>query len=165
MGLSDSEFLMGVSGKAMLVHELLDKFVSQQSRKIIIMAQFIESLELVQQICQALRIKYAVFTGIQRQNEKHDELEEFTTDPDVLVLLCTSKTAALGLNLQAATAIILLDSDYNPFNDKQPEARVHRLGQAKPSFAVYTAAIDSVEEAVEDIIRKKCILPSYCNSQ
>ena len=45
-------------------------------------------------------------------------------------LLCT-KAGGLGINLVAADTCIIYDSDWNPQNDLQAQARCHRIGQKK----------------------------------
>ena len=45
-------------------------------------------------------------------------------------LLCT-KAGGLGINLTAADTVIIYDSDWNPQNDLQAQARCHRIGQKK----------------------------------
>lgn len=45
-------------------------------------------------------------------------------------LLCT-KAGGLGINLTAADTVIIYDSDWNPQNDIQAQARCHRIGQTK----------------------------------
>jgi len=47
--------------------------------------------------------------------------------------LCTLK---IGINLTAADTCIIFDSDWNPQNDLQAQARCHRIGQTK-SVKVY----------------------------
>ena len=42
----------------------------------------------------------------------------------------------LGINLVAADVCIMFDSDWNPQNDLQAQARCHRIGQTK-SVKVY----------------------------
>ena len=42
----------------------------------------------------------------------------------------------MGINLIAATEIIIFDSDWNPQNDIQATARAHRIGQ-KQEVTVY----------------------------
>lgn len=47
-----------------------------------------------------------------------------------MFLLCT-KAGGLGINLTAADTVIIYDSDWNPQNDLQAQARCHRIGQQK----------------------------------
>lgn len=47
-----------------------------------------------------------------------------------MFLLCT-KAGGLGINLVAADTVIIYDSDWNPQNDLQAQARCHRIGQEK----------------------------------
>ena len=42
----------------------------------------------------------------------------------------------VGINLTAATEIVIFDSDWNPQNDIQATARAHRIGQ-KHEVTVY----------------------------
>merc|ERR1712008_350722 len=48
---------------------------------------------------------------------------------------CT-KAGGLGINLVAADTCIIYDSDWNPQNDLQAQARCHRIGQEK-SVKIY----------------------------
>lgn len=55
-------------------------------------------------------------------------------------LECLTRTAVffsgVGINLTAADTVIIFDSDFNPQNDLQAQARCHRIGQTK-SVKVY----------------------------
>jgi chromodomain-helicase-DNA-binding protein 1 len=39
------------------------------------------------------------------------------------------QAGGLGINLATADTVIIFDSDWNPQNDLQAEARAHRIGQ------------------------------------
>lgn len=52
-------------------------------------------------------------------------------DPDKFVFLLCTKAGGLGINLTAADVVIIYDSDWNPQNDLQAQARCHRIGQQK----------------------------------
>ena len=52
-------------------------------------------------------------------------------DSDRFVFLLCTKAGGLGINLVAADTCIIYDSDWNPQNDLQAQARCHRIGQEK----------------------------------
>ena len=51
--------------------------------------------------------------------------------PPPFAFLLSVRAGGVGLNLQAADSVIMLDSDPNPQADLQAQARAHRLGQAR----------------------------------
>ena len=63
--------------------------------------------------------------------ERHTRIDRFNKLPDVKVFLITTKAGGIGINLTAASNIIIYDSDWNPQNDIQAIARAHRIGQKK----------------------------------
>ena len=52
-------------------------------------------------------------------------------DSDRFVFLLCTRAGGLGINLTAADTVIIYDSDWNPQNDIQAQARCHRIGQNK----------------------------------
>lgn len=55
----------------------------------------------------------------------------FSADSDRFVFLLCTRAGGLGINLTAADTVIIYDSDWNPQNDIQAQARCHRIGQNK----------------------------------
>jgi chromodomain-helicase-DNA-binding protein 7 len=52
------------------------------------------------------------------------------------IMLLSTRAGGVGINLTAADTCIIFDSDWNPQNDLQAQARCHRIGQKK-SVKIY----------------------------
>ena len=59
------------------------------------------------------------------QESGHDNTHRF-------VFLIGTKAGGVGVNLTTADTVIIFDSDWNPQNDLQAQARCHRIGQTRP---------------------------------
>uniref|UniRef100_A0A671KD87 Chromodomain-helicase-DNA-binding protein 6-like n=1 Tax=Sinocyclocheilus anshuiensis TaxID=1608454 RepID=A0A671KD87_9TELE len=78
--------------------------------------------------------KVLVFSQMVRLNEEIDSecrYEIKTWFTSLVAFLQGSHTGGLGINLTAADTCIIFDSDWNPQNDLQAQARCHRIGQSK----------------------------------
>lgn len=67
-------------------------------------------------------------------DQRQAAIDRFSTLPieeSFVFLLCT-RAGGVGINLTAADTCIIFDSDWNPQNDLQAQARCHRIGQTKP---------------------------------
>ena len=54
----------------------------------------------------------------------------------------------MGLNLTAASYVLLLDPWWNPFSERQAIARAHRIGQRNKVNVVRFVSKDTVEEKI-----------------
>lgn len=54
----------------------------------------------------------------------------------------------MGLNLQAADTVIIFDSDWNPHQDLQAQARAHRLGQKNEVRVFRLVTASPIENAI-----------------
>lgn len=71
-----------------------------------------------------------MLTGSQTSTNRHQAITRFNENATDVFLIST-KAGGVGINLVAATEIIIYDSDWNPQNDIQATARAHRIGQKK----------------------------------
>lgn len=70
----------------------------------------------------------------------------FSNESPLRLLIMTTRSCGLGLNLTAADTVIFVEHDWNPFIDLQAMDRVHRLGQMNP-VTIYRLLAETTIEA------------------
>ena len=103
-------------------------------------------LDLLEEYCEYHNLKYEVLHGSVNYEERQNRIDRFNKDPSVTVFLISTKAGGTGINLTAATNIIIYDSDWNPQNDIQAIARAHRIGQKK-NVTVYRLITSNTYES------------------
>jgi SNF2 family DNA or RNA helicase len=76
-----------------------------------------------------------------------------TTDPNVFLL--SLKAGGSGLNLTAASYVILYDPWWNPAVENQAIDRTHRIGQTQNVMAYRLLMRDSVEQKIRVLQHQK----------
>ncbi|KAF2740528.1 ATP-dependent DNA helicase [Polyplosphaeria fusca] len=80
-----------------------------------------------------------------------DGIQKFKADPAMECFLLDAKSDSSGLNLVNATYVFLCEPLINPAIELQAIARVHRIGQQRPTTVFMYLVTDTVEEAIYDI--------------
>eukprot|EP00792_Barthelona_sp_PAP020_P006498 TRINITY_DN3013_c1_g1_i1.p1 TRINITY_DN3013_c1_g1~~TRINITY_DN3013_c1_g1_i1.p1 ORF type:complete len:1860 (-),score=323.35 TRINITY_DN3013_c1_g1_i1:1157-6736(-) len=124
----DSSSLVDGSGKLQFLKFLLAE-CQRNSEKILIFSQNYGTLDMLELFLAQLQIQYERLDGRKRSMERKLSIDRFVSDPERYVMLISTKAGGLGLNLTVANTVVLFDSDFNPQNDLQAMARVHRIGQ------------------------------------
>lgn len=90
-------------------------------------------------------------------------LQKFNHDPKIRVLIMSLKAGGVGLNLQRANHMVIMDRWWNPATMDQAIARIHRMTQLKETY-IHTVVIkDTIEESLMDNILNKKV--KYCIEQ
>ena len=80
-------------------------------------------------------------------------LETFSSSPEYTIMLASLSVCSVGLNLVAASQVILGDSWWAPSIEDQAVDRVHRLGQTKRVTVFRLIMKDSVEERYPPLLK------------
>jgi SNF2 family DNA or RNA helicase len=127
--------------------DLLRNFV-QEDEKTIIFSQFVSLLDLLSIPIEREGWKCERYDGSMSADARNDAIVRFTDQPDCKIMLISLKAGNAGLNLVAASRVIILDPFWNPYIEMQAVDRAYRIGQQK-SVQVHRILI---EETVEDRI-------------
>jgi SNF2 family DNA or RNA helicase len=131
-----------------LVSELED-----EGHKVLIFSQFVEMLEIIRTELQSRDCKHLMLTGKTRNRE--ELVNQFQEDESITAFLLSLRAAGSGLNLTAATYVILYDPWWNPAVEAQAIDRTHRIGQENAVNAYRLTIRDSVEDKIQSLQLKK----------
>lgn len=124
------------SGKLVLVDKLLKK-LREGGHKVLIFSQMTRCLDILTDFLRWRGYPCERIDGAVKGDERQAAIDRYC-DPNsnsFVFLLCT-KAGGVGINLTAADTVVIFDSDWNPQNDLQAQARCHRIGQTK-SVKIY----------------------------
>jgi hypothetical protein len=71
------------------------------------------------------------------------------------VLVISLQAGGQGLNLQRASYVFHFDRWWNPAVERQAEDRVHRLGQTQPVHVYRYVMVDTIEERMDELLKRK----------
>ncbi|PHH75649.1 hypothetical protein CDD80_2202 [Ophiocordyceps camponoti-rufipedis] len=125
------------------------------THKFIVFSQFTSMLDLVEPHVHRAGLHPRRYDGSMPNDEREESLRLLRSDAAVRVLLCSLKCGSLGLNLTAATRVVILEPFWNPFVEEQAIDRVHRLNQ-KTDVTIYKLTVaDTVEDRILALQDKK----------
>jgi superfamily II DNA or RNA helicase len=143
------------SGKFEALFELLEPLLAE-GHKVLVFSQFVECLMLLAAALRARRIPHHMLTG---QTVKRAEVVgAFTDDPRPCVFLVSLKAGGTGLNLTAASYVVLFDPWWNPAVEAQAIDRTHRIGQDRTVIAYRLVARGTIEERIFELQQRKAAL-------
>ncbi|CAB4038854.1 chromodomain-helicase-DNA-binding 1-like isoform X1, partial [Paramuricea clavata] len=97
--------------------------------------------------------------GSVRGDLRKKALDHFNAEgSEDFCFLLSTRAGGLGINLATADTVIIFDSDWNPQNDLQAQARAHRIGQKNQVNIYRLVTKGSVEEEIVERAKKKMIL-------
>ncbi|KAJ9607063.1 hypothetical protein H2200_008135 [Cladophialophora chaetospira] len=125
------------------------------THKYIVFSFFTSMLDLIEPFLRTSRIRYVRYDGKMRNDAREASLHSLRTDPSVRVLLCSLRAGSLGLNLTAASRVVILEPFWNPFVEEQAIDRVHRLNQTQDVKVFKMTIKGTVEERILELQEKK----------
>ena len=125
----------------------------EEGQKVLVFSQFVTLLDLLRPELE--RRGWPVFY-LSGQTENRGELvRQFQSAPGPAVFLISLKAGGFGLNLTAASYVVLFDPWWNPAVENQAIDRTHRIGQANKVIAYRLLIKDSIEEKIRRLQEKK----------
>lgn len=119
--------------------------------KVIVFSQFTSMLDLIEPFLRRNGYVFTRYDGSMRNDHREASLNKLRNDKRTRVLLCSLKCGSLGLNLTAASRVVILEPFWNPFVEEQAIDRVHRLNQTVDVTVYKLTIASSVEARILDL--------------
>jgi superfamily II DNA/RNA helicase len=146
------------SGKLVLLDKLLLR-LKEGGHRVLIFSQMVRMLDLLGRYLRCRGWAFQRLDGSVHGERRRHALEHFNAPgSDDFVFLLSTRAGGLGINLATADTVIIFDSDWNPQNDLQAQARAHRIGQKRTVNIYRFVSKSTVEEDILERAKKKMVL-------
>ncbi|MFD7068760.1 DEAD/DEAH box helicase [Streptomyces sp. NPDC059913] len=140
------------SAKLHRLRELVAE-ASEGGLKVVVFSYFREVLDTVGQALDSP--VFGPLSGRLAAAGRQRLIDDFTATDGHAVLLSQIQAGGVGLNMQAASVVILCEPQIKPTMEHQAVARAHRMGQIRTVRVHRLLATDSVDQRMLDILARK----------
>ena len=128
----------------------------EEGHKVLVFSQFVSMLNILRETVTERGWPHFYLAG---ETENRGKLvEEFQKTKGAAVFLISLKAGGFGLNLTAASYVVLFDPWWNPAVEMQAIDRTHRIGQTTKVIAYRLLIKDSIEQKIRQLQRAKAAL-------
>jgi SNF2 family DNA or RNA helicase len=134
--------------------EIIRELAIEEKRKVVVFSEYERMTHIASRELTKLRIGWVSLHGNVPARKRGELIARFSKDPDCKVFLSTD-AGGVGLNLQAASAVVNFEPPWNPARLEQRIGRVHRFGQTHSVQVIHLLTEQSIEERVWETLKLK----------
>ena len=123
--------------------------------KVVFFAKHVDVMDKVERQLAEAGLRTVSIRGDQTAVFRQEQIDAFNTDPEVSVAVCSLTAAGVGVNLQAASNVILAELSWTDAEQTQAIDRVHRIGQEEPVTAWRIVAAQTLDARIAELIDSK----------
>jgi SNF2 family DNA or RNA helicase len=143
------------SAKLAALLDLLEPLI-EEGHKVLVFSQFVEMLALIRKEVVARKWRDFYLTG--ETEERGPLVKEFQELSGPAVFMISLRAGGFGLNLTAASYVVLYDPWWNPAVENQAIDRTHRIGQHNTVIAYRLLIKETIEEKIRALQKQKSAL-------
>jgi hypothetical protein len=144
--LRDTRIVGTTSAKLTYLVEMVIRH--QASEKIIIFYDGDNAAFYIAQCLEFLHVNHRIYARTLDNTKRSEYVALFNEDADIRVLLIDVACGALGLNLNAASVVLIVNPINRPGIEAQAIKRAHRIGQTKEVLVETLVLEGTIEEAI-----------------
>jgi hypothetical protein len=123
--------------------------------KVVFFAKHIDVMDAAEAHFAHAGMRTVSLRGDQTAVARQEAIDAFNTDPGVGVAVCSLTAAGVGVNLQAASNVVLAELSWTAAEQTQAIDRVHRIGQDEPVTAWRIIAAHTIDTKIAELIDAK----------
>ncbi|OAZ45775.1 helicase [Microbacterium arborescens] len=123
--------------------------------KVVFFAKHIDVMDAAEAHFAAAGLRTVSLRGDQSATARQDAIDAFNNDPDVAIAVCSLTAAGVGVNMQAASNVVLAELSWTAAEQTQAIDRVHRIGQEEPVTAWRIIAAHTIDTKIAELIDSK----------
>lgn len=123
--------------------------------KVVFFAKHIDVMDQAEAHFASAGIRSVSIRGDQTSTARQQAIDDFNGVPEVGIAVCSLTAAGVGLNLQAASNVVLAELSWTAAEQTQAIDRVHRIGQDEPVTAWRIIAAHTVDAKIAELIDQK----------
>ncbi|MDP1820258.1 MAG: SNF2-related protein [Acidimicrobiales bacterium] len=151
----DGRPLAGRSGKLARLEEIVES-VFAAGERILVFTHFAEwGKKLADHLTEVTGVPIACYHGGLARGARDRLVEEFQQGEGPGALVLSLKAGGTGLNLTAASHVVLYDRWWNPAVEDQARDRAWRIGQTRTVVSHRLVCPGTVDERVEEVVAGK----------
>jgi hypothetical protein len=140
------------SAKLAALLDLLEPIMAE-GHKVLVFSQFVQMLEIIRAEIESRQWRHFLLTG--DTEDRGPLVREFQESEGSAVFLISLRAGGFGLNLTAASYVVLFDPWWNPAVENQAIDRTHRIGQTSHVIAYRLLVKESIEEKIRKLQQSK----------
>lgn len=136
--------------------EIVDD-AAENLHRVVVFSYFRDVLDVVAAAVgrSALGRPFGPLTGDTTPDERQRLVDAFSAAPPGAVLVAQIRAGGVGLNIQAASVVVLCEPQVTPTMEAQAIARVHRMGQVRTVVAHRLLGTGDVDERLVALLEGK----------
>lgn len=123
--------------------------------KVVFFAKHIDVMDAAEAHFAAAGLRTVSIRGDQTTPARQQAIDDFNNDAGVGIAVCSLTAAGVGLNMQAASNVVLAELSWTAAEQTQAIDRVHRIGQDEPVTAWRIIAAHTIDTKIAELIDSK----------
>ena len=143
---------MSKSSKMNRLKEIVEA-AKDENRKIIVFSFFLDTIQKVYNEFKDICV--GPINGSLSPKKRQELIDEFTNSQDKIVLAAQIQSGGTGLNIQAASIIVICEPQFKPSIENQAISRAYRMGQTRNVLVYRLLCEKTIDEKITNVLKNK----------